>query len=235
MQNPENVWLAGDQSAIGDHWVVSIQVWGAVYSGSPTDEYPYIVPTTTEPMSGTIQVSDPDALPSITLTGLSPSTTYLFQLNTTDNDESTAFSPPVIITTPPPSLGCNMTGAWLDFFNFQWTLNQDEAGNITGQVVGVMSDCPPQPWAMTGSVATDNSFVLSTTCPCDPTCATADQCQNFTYTGTLTPDCNSGSGTWTNCQVGSGTFTIVRTAGGLKIELQPNGGKGPGSPVSAWK
>ena len=90
MQNPDNRWIAGTASAIGDHWLASLQVWGAHYTGSPTS---------TSPMTGIISISNPDALSPILVTGLTTNTQYIFQLNTTDVDNSTAFSPPAIIST----------------------------------------------------------------------------------------------------------------------------------------
>ena len=89
-QNPANVWVAGTTSAIGDPWVASLQVWGAPYTGSPTS---------TSPMTGIISISNPNALSPILVTDLNPSTQYIFQLNTTDFDESSAFSPTAIIST----------------------------------------------------------------------------------------------------------------------------------------
>ena len=89
-QNPANIWVAGTTSAIGDPWVASLQVWGAPYTGSSTS---------TSPMTGIISISNPDALSPILVTGLTPNTQYIFQLNTTDADTSSAFSPPAIIST----------------------------------------------------------------------------------------------------------------------------------------
>jgi predicted secreted protein len=91
-QNPANIWVAGTTSAIGDPWLASLQVWGVPYTGSPTS---------TSPMTGIISISNPGALSPILVTGLSPSTQYIFQLNTTDADGSSAFSPTAIISTSP--------------------------------------------------------------------------------------------------------------------------------------
>src|SRR5262249_30883097 len=78
-QNPANTWVAGVTSAIGDPWVASVQVWGAPYTGSPIS---------TSPMTGVVSISNPDAPSPILVTGLTPNTQYIFQLNTTDSDTS---------------------------------------------------------------------------------------------------------------------------------------------------
>jgi hypothetical protein len=94
-QNPANVWVAGTTTAIGDPWVTSLQVFGAPYTGSPTS---------TSPMTGVISISNPSGLSPILVTGLTPNTQYIFQLNATDSDTSSAFSPTAIIST---SAGAN--------------------------------------------------------------------------------------------------------------------------------
>lgn len=101
MQNPGNLWVSGPASAIGDHWIASLQVWGAPYTGSPTSTFP---------MSTVVSTPDPEALSDILVTGLSPNTQYIFQLRTVDTDDSTAFSPTVTIVTPPgPGVDAGVT------------------------------------------------------------------------------------------------------------------------------
>jgi hypothetical protein len=92
VQNPGNLWVSGPASAIGDHWVSSLQVWGAPSSGGPTSTFP---------MTSPVSIPDPELLSDIFVTGLSPGTQYIFQLQTVDTDTSTAFSPTVTVFMPP--------------------------------------------------------------------------------------------------------------------------------------
>jgi hypothetical protein len=174
-QNPANIWVAGTTSAIGDPWVASIQVWGAPYTGSPTS---------TSPMTGVIPISNPDALSAILVTGLTPNTQYIFQLNVTDADGSSAFSPTAIISTStagndfsisanPSSLTVTQGTSGTSAINTAVTSGNTESVSlsISGVPSGASASLSPNPIASGGSstltinggTATPNTYTLTVT------------------------------------------------------------------------
>ena len=105
MQNPGIVWTAAGISASGDPWVTSLQVWGARYVGAPVD---------TAPMSADYPVLNPDMLPNLDVSGLSPGT-YVVQLQVSDSDGTVSYSPRSFVTVPgSPPFDAGVDGPVID-------------------------------------------------------------------------------------------------------------------------
>ncbi|RPH66516.1 MAG: hypothetical protein EHM78_23430, partial [Myxococcaceae bacterium] len=223
-QNPANVWVAGTTSAIGDPWLASLQVWGAPYTGSPTS---------TSPMTGIISISNPNSLSPILVTNLNPSTQYIFQLNTTDFDESSAFSPTAIISTStaandfsisanPSSLTVTQATSGTSAINTAITSGsaQGVSLSISGVPSGASASFSPNPISSGGSSAlTING---GTAVP-------------NTYTLTVTGTAASGTHTTTvtvTISVGTAALAVspsqVTLAAGASQTFTASGGSGTG-------
>ncbi len=153
MHNPDVLWDLGATTALGNPWVDTLQVWGGPVPGS-----------TTSPMGPTVTV-DPDALPSsLPVTGLTPGTTYQFQLQMVDGDGATSFGPLFTVTTPGVDVepaGHSIAGTLLSGTQAVFTIGSGTVRCTASQVSGTIpaTGNPGDPIAVPLSAPTFTSCV----------------------------------------------------------------------------
>lgn len=108
----------------------------------------------------------------------------------------------LIQSTAASAQSCShVAGNWTDNYAYQWNLNQ----NTTGQVTGSVYIPPPcdNTWSVSGDKLVGNGFSISASNP-DPVAP----CVNFfEYVGLLqAPGCHTGSGTWIRMGSTFGSF-----------------------------